>query len=589
MLILHPTRYYGIRRSTVKKLLVYLQNYKKETVLGPLFKLFEATLELIVPLVVASVIDEGISEGRIGYVAAMCGVLAALGLVGLCFSVTAQYFSAKAAVGFVTEMRHGLFSHLQTLSYSDVDRLGTSTMITRMTTDSSRVQSGLNLALRLLLRSPFVVFGAMIMAFIIDEKSGISFAVTIPVLSIIVFGIMFLTTPLYKKVQNGVDKILTRTRENLAGVRVIRAFGKEDNESCRFRDENEALTVSQKKAGHISALLNPMTYVVINLGIIFLIYTGALRVNEGDLSQGEVIALYNYMSQILVELIKLANLIVSITKALASASRISAVLDIVPTQSYGEVTEWRSSEYAVEFNDVSLRYAGAGDNSLENISFKVRPGETVGIIGGTGSGKSSLANLIPRFYDPTDGEVLVGGTPSSKYAKGVLTSKIGVVPQNAVLFSGTIRDNMKWLAPDATDEQILEAIDIAQATDVIAAKGGLDAEVAGRGRNFSGGQRQRLTIARALVGKPEILILDDSASALDFATDARLREAIRTRLGDSTVFIISQRAASVMHADKIIVLDDGRVAAIGKHDELIRDCDAYREIYESQFKKEAAV
>lgn len=573
----------------MKKLLVYLKNYKKETVLGPLFKLFEATLELIVPLVVASIIDDGISGDRVGYVAAMCGVLAALGLVGLGFSVTAQYFSAKAAVGMVTEMRHGLFSHIQTLSYSDVDRLGTSTLITRMTTDSSRVQSGLNLALRLLLRSPFVVFGAMIMAFAIDKKAGISFAITIPALAIIVFGIMFLTTPLYKKVQNGVDKILTRTRENLAGVRVIRAFGKEECEVERFRCENEELTVAQKKAGHISALLNPLTYIVINLGIIFLIYTGALRVDAGDLSQGQVIALYNYMSQILVELIKLANLIVSITKALASASRISSVFDIVPTQSFGDATEGKKSEYAVEFNGVSLRYSGAGDNSLEDISFKVRHGETVGIIGGTGSGKSSLANLIPRFYDPTDGEVLIDGRSAAEYAKGVLTAKIGVVPQNAVLFSGSIRDNMKWLAPNATDEQMLEAIDIAQATDVVASKGGLDAEVAGRGRNFSGGQRQRLTIARALVGKPDILILDDSASALDFATDARLRDALRTRLGSSTVFIISQRAASVMHADNIIVLDDGHMAAMGKHDELIRDCDAYREIYESQFKKEAAV
>ncbi len=572
----------------MKKLLIYLKNYKKETVLGPLFKLFEATLELIVPLVVASIIDDGIAGGNKGYVALMCGVLVLLGLVGLGFSVTAQFFAAKASVGFVTEMRQGLFSHIQKLSYCDIDRIGTSTMITRMTTDSSRVQTGLNLGLRLLLRSPFVVFGAMIMALIIDTQAGLTFAVTIPALSVVVFGIMLITTPLYKRVQGGVDKILTRTRENLAGIRVIRAFGKEDSEVTLFESENEKLTHAQKNAGHISALLNPLTYIIINLGIIFLIYTGAIRVNLGELSQGEVIALYNYMSQILVELIKLANLIVSITKALASASRIASVFDITPTQIYGDVTAGNDGDYAVEFDDVSLRYAGAGDNSLDNISFKARRGETVGIIGGTGSGKSSLVNLIPRFYDATEGNVLIDGIPAADYANGVLTSKIGVVPQNAVLFSGTIRENMKWLNPYASDDEIMNAIAIAQATEVVEGKGGLDGEVAGRGKNFSGGQRQRLTIARALVGKPEILILDDSASALDFATDARLRNAIREKLSDTTVFIVSQRTASVMFADKIIVLDDGRIAGMGTHEQLLKECDIYREIYESQFKKEAS-
>ena len=572
----------------MKKLLKYLKSYRKETVLGPLFKLFEATLELIVPLVVAGIIDVGIAGGDSSYVIKMCGVLALLGLVGLGFSVTAQYYAAKASVGFVTEMRQGLFSHIQKLSYTDIDRLGTSTMITRMTTDSSRVQTGLNLALRLLLRSPFVVFGAMIMALIIDTESGITFAITIPALSVVVFGIMLITTPLYKRVQGGVDKILTRTRENLAGVRVIRAFGKEDSEVGLFKNDNERLTEAQKKAGHISALLNPLTYIIINLGIVMLIYTGALRVELGELTQGEVIALYNYMSQILVELIKLANLIVSITKALASASRISSVFDIEPTQVFGTVTEGKSSEFAVEFEGVSLKYASAAESSLEGVSFKVRHGETVGIIGGTGSGKSTLVNLIPRFYDATEGSVRIDGVAAADYAKGALTSRIGVVPQNAVLFSGTIRENMQWLSPDATDEQIMRAISIAQATEVVEGKGGLDAKVAGKGKNFSGGQRQRLTIARALVGEPDILILDDSASALDLATDAGLRAAIRKELEDTTVFIVSQRAASVMHADKILVLDDGRIVGEGTHGELLESCDIYREIYDSQFKKEVS-
>ncbi len=571
----------------MKKLLKYLRGYRKETVLGPLGKLCEATLELIVPLVIASIIDRGIGSGDIGYVFLMSGVLVLLGLVGLMFSVTAQYFSAKAAVGFITQTKHAVFTHLQTLSYSDIDDIGTSTMITRLTTDSSRVQSGLNLALRLLLRSPFVVFGAMIMAFSIDVRSGITFAITIPALSVVVFGIMLISMPLYKKVQTGVDSILLKTRENLSGVRVIRAFGKESDEIKDFHRDNDTLTDSQKYVGKISALMNPMTYVIINLGIIFLIYIGALRVDTGDLTQGQVIALYNYMSQILVELIKLANLIITISKALASASRISSVLDITPSQVYGEKECSDGSEYAVEFDNVSLRYSKAAENSLSGISFKVRHGETVGIIGGTGSAKSSLINLIPRFYDAWEGTVKIDGTPVKEYKKDSLTQMIGIVPQKAVLFSGTIEDNMRYRNINATKEEIDKALEIAQATDVVASKGGLCAIVEGGGKNFSGGQRQRLTIARALVGSPKILILDDSASALDFATDARLRKSIRELGEDVTTFIVSQRAASVMFADKIIVLEDGVIDAIGSHDELLSSSEVYREIYESQFKKEA--
>ncbi len=573
----------------MRKLLKYLKGYKKEAILGPLGKLCEATLELIVPLVIASIIDRGIGNKDKGHVIYMSLLLVLLGLVGLAFSVAAQYFSAKAAVGFVTKTRHALFTHIGTLAYSDIDRLGTSTMITRMTADTSRVQSGLNLALRLLLRSPFVVFGAMIMAFTIDVRSGVTFAVTIPLLSVVIFGIMIITMPLYKKVQGGVDKILTRTRENLSGVRVIRAFGKENDEKCEFVSENERLTHVHKYVGKISALMNPLTYVIINFGIIFLIYIGALRVDSGDLTQGEVIALYNYMSQILVELIKLANLIITISKALASASRISAVLDMSSSQSFGSRTDGEDSDYAVEFDGVALRYAKAGDNSLEGISFKVRHGETVGIIGGTGAGKTSLVNLIPRFYDATDGTVRIDGVPVYEYTKEALVSKISIVPQKAVLFSGTIGDNLRWGKKNASDDELMRAAEIAQVKDVVDSKGGLSAKVEGGGKNFSGGQRQRLTIARALVGKPEILILDDSASALDYATDAKLRKAIRETSGSTTVFIVSQRAASVMYADKIIVLDDGRAVGIGTHEELLSSSDIYKEIYESQFGREAAV
>ena len=573
----------------MKKLLKYIKGYEKETVLGPLFKLCEASLELIVPLVVASVIDRGIKGQDTRHTVIMCIVLALLGLVGLGFSVTAQYFAAKASVGFVTKMRSGLFSHIQGLSCADIDRLGTSAMITRMTADTSKVQSGLNLALRLLLRSPFVVFGAMIMAFTIDSSAGGVFALVIPALSIIVFGIMLITTPLYKKVQGGVDKILHRTRDNLSGVRVIRAFGKESDQSERFRGENDILTVAQKKAGQLSALLNPLTYIVINLGIILLIYTGALKVDLGDLTQGQVIALYNYMSQILVELIKLANLIVSITKALASASRIAAVFEITPSLEYGSKDDGDGSDYAVEFNRVSLRYSGAGDYSLRDINLKAKKGEVIGIIGGTGSGKTSLVNLIPGFYAATDGEVKINGSCVSEYTRESLLSKIGIVPQNAVLFSGSIRDNMRWRSSNASDEEIIKAIEISQSSDTVMQKGGLDAVINAKGKNLSGGQRQRLTIARALVGDPDIIILDDSDSALDYATNLKLRQAISRELDEKTVFIVSQRTASVMHADKIAVLDDGEMVGLGTHSELLADCEVYKEIYESQFKKEAGV
>ncbi|MBO5315535.1 MAG: ABC transporter ATP-binding protein [Clostridia bacterium] len=571
----------------MKRLLKHLKKYTLESILAPLFKLFEAALELIVPLVVAVIIDDAIGGGDKGYAVILSLVLVLLGLIGLGFSVVAQYCAAKASVGFITSVRTSLFSHLQTLSYSDVDRIGTSTMITRMTTDANILQTGLNLSLRLLSRSPIVVFGAMIMAFTIDSYAGGIFAAVIPLLSVIVFGIMIITMPMYKRVQGGVDKILGRTRENLAGVRVIRAFGKEDDEFERFKEENSLLTKQQKRVGHISALMNPLTYAIINLALILLIDVGALRVNSGNLTQGEVIALYNYMSQILIELIKLANLIITITKALASASRISSVFDITPTQAFGDRTKGVDNTPAVDFNNVFLSYNG-GENSISGISFKAERGETVGIIGGTGSGKSTLVNLISRFYDATDGAIYLFGAPIKEYTKSALTSKIGVVPQKAVLFSGTIRDNMRWGNPDAKDDEIMAALKIAQAEGVARDKGGLDGKVEAGGKNFSGGQRQRLTIARALVSDPDILILDDSASALDFATDAALRAAIK-ELKNKTVFIVSQRASSVMYADKIIVLDDGECVDIGTHEELIARSPIYKEIYESQYKKEAAV
>ena len=568
----------------MKKLLVYLKDYIKESILGPLFKLLEALFELFVPLVIAAIIDTGIENGDTGYIIKMCLVLVLLGFVGLAFSITAQYFAAKASVGFVSKIRHVLFGHIQSLSYSELDQIGTSTLITRMTSDMNQVQNGMNLALRLLLRSPFVVFGAMIMAFTIDVPSAMIFVYVTIVLLIVVFGIMLGSIPLYKKVQQKLDAVMTVTRENLTGVRVIRAFCKEDEETDDFINKNNELTASQKFVGKISALMNPVTYVIINLAIIWLIHTGAVRVEAGILTQGAVVALYNYMSQILVELIKLANLIINITKSIACGNRIQAVLDIKPDLESGNSS---CNEGSVEFDHVNLRYKNAGADSLSDITFTAAKGETIGIIGGTGSGKSSLVNLIPRFYDAASGEVKVGGVNVKDMDVEQLREKIGVVPQKAVLFHGTIRENMQWGVTNASDDEIMEAIEAAQGLDVIKAKGGLDCEIEQGGKNLSGGQKQRLTIARALVKKPEILILDDSASALDFATDAALRKSLRELDYHPTVFIVSQRTSSIQHADRIIVLDDGAAVGIGTHDELMKSCSVYQEIYNSQFKKEA--
>lgn len=568
----------------MKKLLVYLKDYIRESILGPLFKLLEALFELFVPLVIAAIIDTGIENGDTGYIIKMCLVLVLLGFVGLAFSITAQYFAAKASVGFVSKIRHVLFGHIQSLSYSELDQIGTSTLITRMTSDMNQVQNGMNLALRLLLRSPFVVFGAMIMAFTIDVPSAMIFVYVTIVLLIVVFGIMLGSIPLYKKVQQKLDAVMTVTRENLTGVRVIRAFCKEDEETDDFINKNNELTASQKFVGKISALMNPVTYVIINLAIIWLIHTGAVRVEAGILTQGAVVALYNYMSQILVELIKLANLIINITKSIACGNRIQAVLDIKPDLESGNSS---CNEGSVKFDHVNLRYKNAGADSLSDITFTAAKGETIGIIGGTGSGKSSLVNLIPRFYDAASGEVKVGGVNVKDMDVEQLREKIGVVPQKAVLFHGTIRENMQWGVTNASDDDIMEAIEAAQGLDVIKAKGGLDCEIEQGGKNLSGGQRQRLTIARALVKKPEILILDDSASALDFATDAALRKSLRKLDYHPTVFIVSQRTSSIQHADRIIVLDDGAAVGIGTHDELMKSCSVYQEIYNSQFKKEA--
>ena len=569
-------------------MLGYMREYVKESILGPLFKLFEASLELAVPIVIAAIIDKGINgtSPDTSYVVKMSLLLLLLGAVGLAFSVTAQYFAAKASVGYVTKMRASLFSHIQTLSYSDLDSLGTSTMITRMTSDANQVQTGLNLGLRLLLRSPFVVFGAMIMAFTIDTKSALTFAAAIFLLSIVVFGIMLISIPLYKKVQSRLDRVLGKTRENLSGARVIRAFCKEESEISEFAERNGELTSVQKYVGRFSALMNPLTYVIINLAILWLIYTGAIQVNSGELTQGEVVALYNYMSQILIELIKLANLIITITKAVASGARINSVFDIGTSAEDGSLSKGMESEYAIEFSDVSLRYGTSKENSLEKISFKIKHGQTLGIIGGTGSGKTSLINLIPRFYAPTEGVVLIDGQDARLYTQEALRRMIAVVPQKAVLFKGSIRDNMRLGNENASDEEIYEALKIAQGLSVVDDKGGLDAEIEQGGKNLSGGQRQRLTIARALVNKPSVLILDDSASALDYATDYKLRTAIRDMESDATVVIVSQRASSIMHADKIIVLEDGEAVGIGTHDELLASCPVYKEIYASQFTED---
>ena len=572
----------------MKMIMRFLKDYKKECVLAPLFKMLEAIFELFVPLVVSSVIDKGIVNADKGYIMQMCFMLILLAIIGLVCAITAQYFSAKAAVGAATGMRHSLFAHIQTFSFTEMDTLGTSTLVTRMTSDINQVQNGINMVLRLFLRSPFIVFGAMIMAFTIDVKAALVFVAAIPVLALIVFGIMLATRPMYKNVQSGLDKILGITRENLTGVRGIRAFNKEQDEVKRFKNDNESLNRLQKYVGKISGLMNPLTYVVVNVSIIALIWIGGVRVNAGALTQGQVVALYNYMSQILVELIKLANLIITITKALACAGRIESVFDVTSGMADGSVKEAVAKEEqpGVEFKNVSLTYSGSGASSVEGINFKAMKGQTIGVIGGTGSGKSSLVNLIPRLYDATQGEVLVDGVNVKDYDIEALRNKVGIVMQKAVLFKGTIRENMWMGKKGATDEQIDEALEISQSKEFVDSKQGrLDYVIEQGGKNLSGGQRQRLTIARAIVRKPDVLILDDSASALDFATDAALRKAIRGMNNSPTVFIVSQRAASLMYADLIIVLDDGQVAGMGTHDELLANCEVYKEIYESQFKK----
>lgn len=572
---------------------MYLKDYKKESILAPLFKLLEAFFELLVPLVMANIIDYGISNRNMGYIGKMGLLLLLLGVVGLASSITAQFFAAKAAVGFSTKLRQALFDHIEDLSFTDIDKAGTSTMITRMTSDVNQVQSGINMTLRLFLRSPIIVFGAMIMAFTIDVKCALIFVVAIPLLSIVVFGIILSTIPMYKKVQSRLDQVLDITRENLTGVRVIRAFHQEAKEEERFRENNEALSAMQIFVGKISACMNPVTYVIVNGAIIALIYTGAVQVNIGNLSQGEVVAIINYMNQILVELVKLANLIVTMTKALACAERVASVFDIGADAVYVGVQDQKLADKVdksapfLDFKHVSLTYQGAGAPTLQDMNFTVNRGDTVGIIGGTGSGKTSLVNLIPGFYPATEGEILLEGRDIRTMSDEELRGRIGVVPQKAVLFKGTIRSNLQWGKPDATEEEMWKALELAQASEVVDGKPGkLDATVAQNGKNFSGGQRQRLTIARALVRNPEILILDDSASALDYATDAKLRAAIRTLEDKTTTFIVSQRASTIRHADKIIVLDDGEIAGVGTHDELLKDCTVYQEIYYSQYPEQ---
>lgn len=579
------------KKDFMKKLLYFMKDYKKESVLAPLFKMLEAFFELFVPLVVASIIDDGIVPKDSGHIIRMCLLLLVLAAVGLTCSITAQYFAAKSAVGAATGIRYELFTHIQTLGYEEMDTVGTSTLITRMTSDINQVQNGINLVLRLFLRSPFIVFGAMIMAFTIDVKAAMIFVVAIILLSIVVFGVMFITKPLYKKVQSGLDTILGTTRENLTGVRVIRAFHQEQAEYNKFLAENEELTSLQKFAGKISGLTNPLTFIIINFAILVLIHTGAVRVSLGTLSQGQVVALYNYMSQILVELIKLANLIISVTKAMACFNRIQDVFHIEPSMKEGTKTVAAAGNTtpAVEFKNVSFTYAGGGDHAVENISFKAMPGQTIGIIGGTGSGKSTLVNLIPRFYDVSEGEIDIAGKNIQDYTYGSLRNTISVVPQKAQLFAGTIRDNLTFGCPDATEEQIEEALAISQAKEFVDTKEGrLDAKIEQGGKNLSGGQRQRLTLARALVPQSDILIMDDSASALDYATDARLRKAIQDMKRKPTVFIVSQRTSSIQNADMILVLDDGKITGQGTHEQLLKSCNIYREIYETQFKKEEA-
>lgn len=582
--------------NDMKKLLKYITEYKKECVLGPFFKLLEACFDLTVPMVMAWMIDRGISRQNVPFIWQMGGLLLLLAMVGLTCSITAQYFAAKAAVGFATKLRHAVFAHIESLSFTEMDELGTSMMITRMTSDINQVQSGTNMALRLFLRSPFIVFGAAIMAFTIDRKAALVFAVVIPLLALVIFGIMLLTMPLYQKVQGHLDRLLGVTRQNLSGVRVIRAFNKEQAQKEIYAKENDALTQMQLFVGKISALMNPVTYIMINAALVVLIWTGAVRINLGTLTQGQIVALINYMSQILIELIKLANTIILTTKCVACGNRIQSLLEMESSilsenvktqQGEYEDQETRGSMPAlVEFDDVTLTYQGAGEPSLEHISFTAKPGQTIGIIGGTGSGKSSLVHLIPRFYDVTKGEVRINGTNVKNMDLEQLRQSVGIVMQKAVLFHGTIRENIQWGKFDASDAEINEALELAQAAEFVCQKKeGLDYEIEQGGRNLSGGQRQRLTIARAVVRKPEILILDDSASALDFATDAKLRKALEGLKNTSTIFIVSQRTSSIQQADQIIVLDDGEVAGIGNHEELLNSCEVYQEIYDSQFKK----
>jgi ABC-type multidrug transport system fused ATPase/permease subunit len=574
----------------MKKLLIYLRDYKKETILGPLFKLLEASFELMVPLVIAAMIDKGIAYGDKAYILKMCGVLILLCFVGFLSAVTAQYFAAKAAAGFAKKAKRALFENIQKLSYSDMDKLGTSAMITRMTSDMNQVQQGVNMTIRLLLRSPFVVFGAMAMAFTIDVRQALIFVVTIALLSFVVVSITAWSIPRYEKIQRGLDTLLRLTRENHTGVRVIRAFGLEEQEKDNFNKNNDYLMKLQKFVGGFTALMNPVTYAILNLSVVYLIYRGAIYVNAGELTQGQMVALYNYMFQILVELIKLANLIITMTKAIACGNRVQNLMEYRSSMTDGVVTEFNKTADHVVFKNVSMRYHSDAEDSLEGADFVVKRGERIGIIGGTGSGKTTLINLIPRFYDVRDGAVIVDGKNVKEYSLEALRQRIGIVPQKAVLFHGTIRDNIRWGKAGATDEEIYEALKLAQALEIVKGKDGeLDHMVAQGGKNFSGGQKQRLTIARALVRKPEILILDDSASALDYLTDKNLRAAIAGMENPPTTFIVSQRTSSVRDCDKIIVLDNGKVVGIGKHDELMKTSELYKEIYDSQYQKEGAV
>ncbi len=573
----------------MKKILVFLKDYKKESVVAPLFKMLEAIFELIVPLVVAQIIDIGITNQDTGYIFSRCGILILLAVIGLVCAVSAQFFAAKAAVGFATQLRSALFSHIQKFSYADVDEIGTSTLITRMTSDVNQLQSGVNMVLRLFMRSPFVVFGAMIMAFTVDVKVALVFVVAIPLLSVVVFGVMLITMPLYKKVQAALDKVLGKTRENLAGALVIRAFNKEEKEIEEFNESNEILTNMQLLVGRISALMNPVTIVIVNIATIVIIWIGANQVYTGFLTQGEVVALVSYMSQILVELVKLANLIILITKAVACGNRVADVLNREPAikEKNSNPIPADMTSPMVAFENVAMNYGKSSEEALSNITFEAERGQTIGVIGGTGSGKSTLINLIPRFYDVSKGAVLLEGTDVREYPLAQLREKVGVVPQKAVLFHGTIAENLRWGNENATEEELWKAIELAQAVDVVKGKEeGLDHMVEQGGRNLSGGQKQRLTIARALVKNPDVLILDDSASALDFATDAKLRSALQTITENRTIFIVSQRTSSIQHADKIIVLDDGEAVGIGTHSELLKTCEVYKEIYDSQFKKE---